>query len=167
MAFQRTGRPRRQFGHDLFRTDGNQLRRHVRFVDVIQVAVDGLGRKPSGLKGDDLLVEIRQAALRLLNNDRIESPVTVARPLDRDFAAVRLQRLGALSIAAVGGIGGRVVMGFLAEMRRHLGRQPPLHQGPFQGLQAALDRRPVASQGIVGQNVIQQFIGKKRGILGL
>lgn len=58
-------------------------------------------------------------------------------------------------------------MGFIAEMMRHLGRQPPLHQGPFQGLQAVLDRCPVTAQGIVGQNLIQQFIGKKRGIFGL
>lgn len=98
MAFQRTGLPRRQLGHDLFRNDGNQLRRHLGLVDVIQVALDVLCRKPSGIQGDDFLVEVRQAALILLNNDRIEAAVAIARHLERDFAAVRLQSLGAIPI---------------------------------------------------------------------
>src|SRR5215475_5986271 len=81
---------------------------------------------PTRVERDDLVVEAVETGLPLLDELRIELPVTVTRDLDRDLALLAFERLARLAIAGIAGFR-RVLL--VTEMMSHLSVQDAFNEG--------------------------------------
>jgi hypothetical protein len=136
------------------RTD--QVRRDVDAVEIVQMPDDLAGAHPSGIHGNDLLVETGEPPLVLRDQLRIEVRLPVARDVERQLAGVRRHRLAAVAVAAIAGLAG-------FEMVVHLRVQSPLGERLLQLIEQAVGVECGLRVG-TGQKLVEQPVRDSRGL---
>src|SRR5216683_7434670 len=105
----------------------DQRGRHLHLIDILQVALDLPCRHAARVQGQDLVVEAMPARLPLGHQLRLEARLPVPRHLDLHRPEVALQPLAARPVAAVAALAAFRRVPFVAQMRRQLRTQRPLH----------------------------------------
>jgi len=117
--------------HDGLGDRRNQAGGCLEAVDFFDVPLNFPGRHATRIHADNLAVELREPALILGDQQRIEGAVAVARDVQNDLPAVGGHRLLAAAIAAIGRPVRAIRRFFgalIAKMFLHLGRQRAFRQ---------------------------------------
>lgn len=122
-------------------------------------------RHVAGIQRKDLVVEARPAGLVLLDDLRIEGAMPVARYLDGQFTELALEFLLAETVAGVAHPIADRLMLVVAQVVGQLGIQRTLDQLLGQLLEDAVGTDQVFRLLIIGQKLIQQFVGNGVGRL--
>src|SRR5437016_129780 len=143
---------------------GNQRRRDLDPVDLLQVSLDLSRRHAPRVHGDDLVVEAGPARLPLGHDLGIEAGLAVARRLQLQFAEVALESFLAFPVARVAPVVARRIVLLVAQMIGQLGLQ-----GSFQDSFGQLFEQTVLPDDILGflvlgEQLVDQLLVDGHGI---
>ena len=132
--------PGGDLGHDGVGHRADELGRDLHRIALEQEALDLAHRHAARIHGDDLVVEAREAALVLGDQDRLEAALAVARHLDAHRTSVGQHSLGAGAVAVVARILGLGRARRVAQVVAELGAQRALDQRLLERQRRGVDR---------------------------
>ncbi len=156
--FQRPVLPQLHFLQDRLGHVGDQCRRHLDAVYLLQVALDLAGRHPARVHRDDLVVEAGPARLPLGHDPGLEGRFAVAGRLQLQLAEVALQGFRAFPVARVAPVVARRVVLLVAQMIAEFGFQRPFQEGFGQLFEQTVLPDDILGLLVVGEQLINQLL---------
>src|SRR4029453_16832440 len=134
----------------------NQRRRHLRTVELFQMALNVARREATRIQTQDFVVKALQAPLTLGHELRDEAPIAVTRDRQLQRPGVRLHRLLALAVARVLLLSRMAHLRGIAQVGGRLSLQHALNYPFGQLLEQPLLPKDVSRVGIIFEQFVYQ-----------